>query len=102
MSDEIIPVTVRILEKEYKISCPAGEHESLISSAQHVHKSMQKIRDSGKVLGAERIAVMAAINIAHELFGASKEQTANSDVTAQLDSLQQSVDAILKTASSSS
>lgn len=98
MSDEMIPVTVRILEKEYKISCPAGEHESLISSAKHVHESMLKIREGGKALGAERIAVMAAINIAHDLF-TSKESSVDSEVLAKIDVLQQSVDKVISASS---
>ena len=94
MSKDTIPVTVRILEKEYKISCPSGEHDSLIASANYVHKNMQKIRDGGKALGAERIAVMAAINIAHELFSANKQDT-NPDVLAKIDALQASIDKVL-------
>jgi len=98
MSEEMIPVTVRIMEKEYKISCPEGEHEALIASAKHVNENMQVIREGGKALGAERIAVMAAINIAHELMnagtGSSKEDT--SEITKRLDSLQNSVDGFLK------
>lgn len=97
MSDEIIPVKVRILEKEYKISCPAGEHESLVASAKHVHDSMQKIRDGGKALGAERIAVMAAINIAHELVNSNNN--IDPDISARLDMLQQSVDTALNSSS---
>lgn len=96
MSDNIIPVTVRILEKDYKISCPATEHESLIASAKHVHDSMQKIRDGGKALGAERIAVMAAINIAHELFN-TRTNNVESEVLDRIDVLQKAVDKVLNT-----
>jgi len=99
MSNDVIPVTVRILEKEYKISCPEGEHESLVASAQHVNDSMQKIRDGGKALGAERIAVMAAINIAHDLFN-SKSTHVESEVLTKIDTLQESVDRALKISSS--
>jgi len=99
MSNDVIPVTVRILEKEYKISCPEGEHESLVASAQHVNDSMQKIRDGGKALGAERIAVMAAINIAHDLF-ISKSTHVESEVLTKIDTLQESVDRALKISSS--
>ena len=94
MNDNIIPVTVRILEKDYKISCPAGEHESLVASAKQVHDSMQKIRDGGKALGAERIAVMAAINIAHELFN-TRTNNVESEVLDKIDALQQSMDRVL-------
>lgn len=92
MSNDMIPVTVRIMEKEYKISCPEGEHEALIASAKHVNENMQLIREGGKALGAERIAVMAAINIAHELMknGSSSEDT--SEISSRLDNLQKLVD----------
>ena len=91
MSNDMIPVTVRIMEKEYKISCPEGEHESLIASAKRVNENMQLIREGGKALGAERIAVMAAINIAHELVDTSADGS-NSDIASQLDNLQTLVD----------
>lgn len=61
------PVTVNILGKEYQIACPEEEKEALIASARMVHENMEKIRGSGKVVGIDRIAVMAALNLAHEL-----------------------------------
>jgi cell division protein ZapA len=61
------PVTVKILGKEYQIACPEEEKAALIASAQMVDKNMEDIRSTGKVVGVDRIAVMAALNIAHEL-----------------------------------
>ncbi len=63
------PVVVNILGKEYQIACPEEEKPALIASAQMLHDSMEKIRGTGKVVGLDRIAVMAALNIAHELIG---------------------------------
>jgi cell division protein ZapA len=60
-------VTVRILEKEYFVSCPADERADLLDSAEYLNKKMREIRDTGKVVGADRIAVMAALNMANEL-----------------------------------
>ena len=97
MSNNSIPVTVRIADKEYKISCPEGEHEALMNSARRVNEDMKKIRESGKALGAERIAVMAALNIASELFNAEGTNTVDPDLSARLDALQQSVDDALST-----
>lgn len=96
MSNDMIPVTVRILEKEYKISCPEGEHESLLASARHVNESMKNIREGGKALGAERIAVMAAINIAHELMNEQNHSTNDLEIVTRLDSLQKSVDSYIE------
>ena len=68
MSDkESATVTVRILEKEYFVSCPQDERADLIDSAEYLNKKMREIRDTGKVVGADRIAVMAALNMANEL-----------------------------------
>jgi cell division protein ZapA len=60
-------VTVRILEKEYHVACPAAEKTELLASAELLNKKMREIRDSGKVVGLDRVAVMAALNLANEL-----------------------------------
>jgi cell division protein ZapA len=60
-------VTIRILEKEYQVACPAEEKGDLIASAELLNKKMREIRDSGKVVGLDRVAVMAALNMANEL-----------------------------------
>ena len=71
MSDkEPAHVTVRILEKEYFVSCPQDERADLLDSAEYLNKKMREIRDSGKVVGLDRVAVMAALNIANELLKA--------------------------------
>jgi cell division protein ZapA len=60
-------VTIRILEKEYNVACPAEEKASLVASAELLNQKMREIRDSGKVVGLDRVAVMAALNLANEL-----------------------------------
>ena len=60
-------VSVRILEKEYQVSCSVEERAALLDSAEYLNAEMRKIRDTGKVIGLERIAVMAALNMANEL-----------------------------------
>lgn len=72
MSDMYAHVSVKILEKEYQISCPAEERKSLLDSAELLNAKMREIRDSGKVVGLDRIAVMAALNMANELIGARR------------------------------
>ena len=66
-------VSVSILDKEYQVACPADQEAELIVSASYLDKQMRSIRESGKVIGLERIAVMAALNISHELLKASEE-----------------------------
>ncbi len=60
-------VVLKILGKEYKIICTKDEQADLISSAQQLDQQMREIRLSGKVSGGERVAVLAALNLTHEL-----------------------------------
>ncbi len=66
-------VTVKILEKEYQVACPEDQEAELVVSAKYLDKQMRSIRDTGKVIGLERIAVMAALNISYELLQASEQ-----------------------------
>jgi cell division protein ZapA len=66
-------VTIRILEKEYNVACPAEEKPALLASAELLNHKMREIRDSGKVVGLDRVAVMAALNLANELIKAQGE-----------------------------
>jgi len=77
------PIVVTILGKEYQVACPEEEQAALIASAQMLHDSMEKIRGSGKVVGLDRIAVMAALNIAHDLIGLQGQQTDGDPETAE-------------------
>jgi cell division protein ZapA len=67
MNKKIQPVSLTIMGKEYKIACAPDEQNDLIQSAQQLDAQMRQMRDSGKVTGADKIAVMAALNLAHEL-----------------------------------
>lgn len=93
---ETIPVTIKILEKEYKISCPKGEHDSLLESARNVNDNMQKVRDSGKALSADRVAVMAAINIAHDLMKTNEQPNIDANLLSRIDGIQKSIDNVLE------
>ena len=67
---ESTTVSVKILDKEYQVSCQKDEVEALSASARYLDQQMRQIRESGKVFGLDRIAVMAALQLAHELLGA--------------------------------
>ncbi len=66
-TDNTARVSVRILEKDYHISCPSEERSDLLDSAEYLNSKMREVRDSGKVVGLDRIAVIAALNMANEL-----------------------------------
>ena len=61
MSNKNNTVTVKILEKDYQVACPEEQEAQLIMSAKYLDKQMRGIRDSGKVIGLERIAVMLSL-----------------------------------------
>jgi len=65
--EAVTPVSVSVLDKEFRIACPPQERDSLIRAARHLDSKMREIRHSGKVIGNDRVAVMAAINLTHEL-----------------------------------
>ncbi len=89
-------VTVKILDKEYRVACPDGQEQSLIESARQLDEKMRGIRHSGKVIGMERIAVMAALNISHELLLLDSEHQALKEKTRQrLSKITQKVDQAL-------
>ena len=67
MSEEADRVTVRLLDKEYQVACPEDEKAALLESAEFLNRRMREIRDSGKQVGLDRIAVMAALNLSHEM-----------------------------------
>lgn len=67
MTDEAIPVTVEILDKEYIVSCLEDERDALLESARLLNDRLRQVRDAGKVLGTERMAVITALNLMNEL-----------------------------------
>lgn len=87
MSTETSTLEVFILDKSYRINCPENEQESLRASGQYLDRKMRDIRAAGKVIGLERIAVIAALNITHELLNASRHMNAESDSKAELSKL---------------
>jgi cell division protein ZapA len=60
-------VSVKILDKEYQVACRHDEVDALTSSARYLDQQMRRIRESGKVFGLDRIAVMTALNLSNEL-----------------------------------
>jgi len=60
-------LTVSLLGREFRVACSDGEEKQLLASADYLNRKLKEVRDTGKVVGNERIAIMAALNIAHEL-----------------------------------
>lgn len=59
-------LTISLLGREFRVACPEGEEQQLRAAADYLNRKLKEVRDTGKVVGNERIAIMAALNIAHE------------------------------------
>ena len=92
---DVNTLKVKILEKDYLVSCPDDKRSSLESAADHLDEKMREIRSSGKVHGIEKIAVMAALNITYELIEGSRGKEGEQ---ALLVSLEEKVDQVLSNA----
>jgi cell division protein ZapA len=75
-------IDVRILDRDYRLAVPADEKERLLDAVRVVDDTMRSIRDGGRVSGVDRIAVMAALQIAHDLLGARARADAEPSVEA--------------------
>lgn len=73
MSRDNKGMDINILGREFRVACPESEQDALLFAAQYLDQKMREIREQGKVIGVERIAVMAALNIAFELHNRPKQ-----------------------------
>ena len=97
MSENSARVSVRILEKDYQIACPTDERSDLLDSAELLNSRMREIRDGGKVIGLDRIAVIAALNMANELIRLrSRDGHLESEVGSRLRILRERVESALE------
>jgi cell division protein ZapA len=74
--NEALPISVSILDKDYKVACPSGEQPALLASAEYLDSKMREVRDSGSVMGSERVAVITALNITNDLLKSSQMEKA--------------------------
>ena len=96
MSGDASRVSVKILEKEYHVNCPIEERPALLDSAEYLNRKMREIRDSGKVIGLDRIAVMAALNIVNELLQTrGQDEVVETDLAARLKAMRERVESAL-------
>ncbi len=92
------PITVQILDKEYRIACPEGQEDALRQSATFLNERISEVRESGKVIGPDRITVMAALNLAHEyLSERSQHQAYTSSINQRVRTLHERIDSAIRT-----
>ena len=85
-------LTIKILEKEYRVACPAEEKENLLASANMLNEKLNEIKQKGSVIGTERIAVMAALNMSHELLNGHALVEEHAELNDRIDSLSEKID----------
>ena len=95
MSDRLVRVSVRILEKEYQVACLPDERSELLDSAEFLNGKMRDIRDAGNIVGLDRIAVLAALNLAHELLKRNRNEAIESEVSERVKQMRERVESAL-------
>ena len=95
--DRISRVSVRLLDREYQVACPAEERSDLLDSAEYLDAKMREVRDSGKVVGLDRIAVISALNLANELIKLRRNgSSVDADLGTKLQKLRERVESALE------
>jgi len=80
-------LTINVMSKDYRVACPAEEVDSLKASAQLLDEKLQEIKQSGSVIGTERIAIMAALNMSNEILHGESQQQAHHEIDQRIEAL---------------
>ena len=95
--DRVTRVSVRLLDREYQVACPADERSALLDSAEYLDTKMREVRDGGKVVGLDRIAVISALNLANELIKLRRNgSVVDSDIGSKIRTLRERVESALE------
>lgn len=92
MAGESKGLDVTIMGREFRIACPDHEQQALLEAVDYLDKRMREIRDSGKVIGIERIAIMAALNITHDFLRKSGESLEPHQIRRRISDMQTQID----------
>ncbi|MEO8331280.1 MAG: cell division protein ZapA [Gallionella sp.] len=96
MNSAIKTLDVKILDRELRIACPEEERAELMDAVAYLDKKMREIHETGKIASVERIALMAALNITHELLGMKVGRGVDlADFTRRMNSMQAAIDEAL-------
>ncbi|MGH8214171.1 MAG: cell division protein ZapA [Rhodanobacteraceae bacterium] len=83
MAEESVTVTVKLLDREFLVGCKPGEREGLLAAVEHLHRKMRDIRHAARSPGYDRIVVLAALDITHELLMLQRSQRQNSSTAGE-------------------
>ena len=85
-------LSIIILDKEYRVACPPDEQDNLQASANELNKKLTEIKTKGAVIGTERIAIMAALNLCHEMLTGKTLQSEHAELNTRIESLSDKID----------
>ncbi len=85
------PLTIKIMDKEYRIACPEEEKENLKASAELLNEKLGEIKSQGSVIGTERIAIMAALNMSHEILSSQSLVVEHGDLNQRIEELSERI-----------
>jgi cell division protein ZapA len=88
---KVEPLTIKILDKEYRIGCPEEEKENLRASADLLNEKLNEIKQQGSVMGSERIAIMTALNMSHEILHNQSLATEHEDLNKRIEALSERI-----------
>ncbi len=86
------PIDVMIMGREFSVSCTDEERQGLLDAVNYLDKKMRDIRDSGKIVGLERIAIMAALNLSHEVLNTKTGDVDIGDYKRRINAMQNLID----------
>lgn len=89
--NKVEPLTIKIMDKEYRVACPEEEKDNLRASANLLNDKLREIKQQGSVIGTERIAIMAALNMSHDILHNEALTAEHSDLNQRIDALSQRI-----------
>jgi cell division protein ZapA len=84
-------LTITIMGKEYRVACPEEEKANLLASADLLNEKLDEIKAQGSVIGTERIAIMAALNMSHEILHSQSITAEHDDLNSRIDALSERI-----------
>ena len=90
------PLTIIIMDKEYRIACPEEEKDNLRASADLLNEKLNEIKQAGSVIGTERIAIMAALNLSHEILHSQSLVVEHGDLNQRIDKLSEQISSSMR------
>jgi len=91
-------VNISIMGRDFSVACPPEEQDDLLEASRYLDKNMKEIQKTGKIIGAERCAIMAALNITNDLLQLKRATAGQEQVQERLSSLQSRIDEVLREA----